>query len=657
MGYDCPTKLYYQDDRSFGNNNLDNSFLEALAEGGFQVGELAKIYHHGGTEVTEKDKQKAADITSELLKQPNAVIYEAAFLFENLFIKTDVLVKKGDVVELIEVKAKSFDPTEEDPFYNKNSLKKGPPKLSSAWEPYLIDIAFQTHVFKKAHPKFKTNSFLMLANKTVEATVSGINQKFFLQKDGSQAKVKVEEGVTEKDLGEKLLVKVPVNSEVNLVWKMTFENGMNFDQMVTHLSGICENHTFVKPVVGGHCKSCEFKIGTEIKNKGLKSGFENCWSKSANLTAKDFEKPMVFEIWNFRKATKLIDDGKFFASDLEEEDISPTPKEDEPGLSSSERQWVQVEKIKNKDKAPYFDYSGLSKEMKTWKYPLHFIDFETTMVAIPFHKGRRPYEQIAFQFSHHVVHKDGKIVHQDEYINREKGHFPNFDFVRALMKSLAADGGTIFRFATHENTVLCQIREQLLNTSENIPDKSQLVKFIESITTSGDNSSKSWDGDRTMIDMCELVKKYYYHPATKGSNSIKKVLPAILNESKYLQDRYSKAIYGRGSEVESLNYKDWSWIELDTTGKVIDPYKRLPPVFSDMDLETMDSLVTEGSIADGGAAMTAYARMQFTQMSQEESDRVVKALLKYCELDTFAMVMIWEYWKHEIEVKTKKKAA
>ncbi len=71
----------------------------------------------------------------------------------------------------------------------------------------------------------------------------------------------------------------------------------------------------------------------------------------------------------------------------------------------------------------------------------------------------------------------------------------------------------------------------------------------------------------------------------------------------------------------------------------------------------MDSLVTEGSIADGGAAMTAYARMQFTQMSQEESDRVVKALLKYCELDTFAMVMIWEYWKHEIERKTKKKAA
>jgi hypothetical protein len=55
----------------------------------------------------------------------------------------------------------------------------------------------------------------------------------------------------------------------------------------------------------------------------------------------------------------------------------------------------------------------------------------------------------------------------------------------------------------------------------------------------------------------------------------------------------------------------------------------------------------DSSIAEGGAAMTAYARMQFTEMSGEERDKVIKALLKYCELDTFAMVLVWEglaYW-------------
>ena len=53
----------------------------------------------------------------------------------------------------------------------------------------------------------------------------------------------------------------------------------------------------------------------------------------------------------------------------------------------------------------------------------------------------------------------------------------------------------------------------------------------------------------------------------------------------------------------------------------------------------------ETGIADGGAAMIAYARMQFTEMKEEERHRIRKALLRYCELDTFAMVMIYEAFK------------
>jgi hypothetical protein len=46
--------------------------------------------------------------------------------------------------------------------------------------------------------------------------------------------------------------------------------------------------------------------------------------------------------------------------------------------------------------------------------------------------------------------------------------------------------------------------------------------------------------------------------------------------------------------------------------------------------------------------MTAYARMQFTEMSDAESHEIQKALLKYCELDTLAMVMIWEFFEKEL---------
>ena len=655
VGYECPTKLQYLDDRKYGNNNVDNSFLEALSEGGFQVGELAKVYHASGTEITEIDKAKAVQQTEKLLEQENVTIYEAAISVGALYVRVDVLVKRGNSVELIEVKAKSFDPEEENPFYTKTSLKRGVPQINSAWEPYLVDIAFQTHVFKTRFPELRVSSSLMLANKRATATVDGLNQRFFIEKCASgRARVKVAANTTIATVGAPLLVKVPVDDEVEIVFGMKFDDGRNLQQMVALLSAICNQGKKHDPKIGAQCKSCEFKIPADAKKQGLKSGFDECWAQTAARYGFDLNLPLVFDIWNFRKPQSLIDSGVFLMRDVQEDDISPSKKNGEIGLSSSERQWLQVEKTKHEDPTPYFDLAGLARELGSCTYPLHFIDFETTMAAIPFHKGRRPYEQIAFQFSHHTVDKDMRIVHKTEYINHERGKFPNFEFVRALKEALSSDNGTIFRYAAHENTVLCQIKEQLVVSGE--ADRDDLITFIETITNRPDEGAKPWSGERAMVDMCEMVKRFFYHPATKGSNSIKKVLPAVLNESEFLRKKYSSPIYGSPNGIESKNFSNWAWIQVDDGGAVVDPYKRLPPIFSDLDLETMDSLITDGSIADGGAAMTAYARMQFTEMSAQEAEAVAKALLKYCELDTFAMVLIWEYWKHEIDKRVRKAA-
>ena len=106
------------------------------------------------------------------------------------------------------------------------------------------------------------------------------------------------------------------------------------------------------------------------------------------------------------------------------------------------------------------------------------------MAALPFHSGRRPYEQIAFQFSHHVVSADGSVSHQNEYINTVRGAFPNFEFVRALRDALEQNDGTIFRYAAHENTVFRQIRKQMLTATKPPADRNELIAFIESITAS-----------------------------------------------------------------------------------------------------------------------------------------------------------------------------
>lgn len=77
---------------------------------------------------------------------------------------------------------------------------------------------------------------------------------------------------------------------------------------------------------------------------------------------------------------------------------------------------------------------------------------------------------------------------------------------------------------------------------------------------------------------------------------------------------------------------------------VKDPYKTLPPIFSTKEDEQLEGYFVEEEtgIQNGGVAMVAYAKMQFTRMTEAEREKFSNTLLKYCKLDTLAMVMIRE---------------
>ena len=157
------------------------------------------------------------------------------------------------------------------------------------------------------------------------------------------------------------------------------------------------------------------------------SKHNNKWSQE------DFNRSNIFELWNFR-GQKLLEENRLFLDDLTEEDFKIKEVPDKMG--PAERRWVQVERALDMPNEPYIEKSALNAEIQTWEYPLHFIDFETSAVALPFNKGRRPYEQMAFQFSHHTCYADGRIEHTSEYINNTPGEFPNFLFVSALKKAI-----------------------------------------------------------------------------------------------------------------------------------------------------------------------------------------------------------------------------
>lgn len=647
IGLECPTKLYYTKKNEYPDKKIDDSFLVALAKGGFQVGELAKLYFPGGINVDSLDYESSLEHTARLLEQESVIIYEAAFCFGNLFVRTDILVKNGMTIELYEVKAKSVD------FVDENlTVKSGMP--SAEWRPYLCDIAFQKHVVESALPDYSVTAFLMVADKSVSATVDGLNQKFLLGRDKSgKTKVDLIGDTSPKALGNQLLCAIPVDRHIDRIYieeKFDSMTGKSFKGLIDLYATYYQEDELLQGVPGAHCKGCEFIACNEDEEKGMISGFKECWKRVYGFSEEDFLKPSVLDIWNCRSKDKFIGEGRFFQSQITPEDLTSKTKKGTTvvtqGMSSVDRQVMQITKSNDSDASVYMNVDGLADVFATFRYPLHFIDFETTAVAIPFNKGRRPYEQIAFQYSHHIVFEDGTIVHAGQWINAEPGIFPNFIFLRALKSELDNDFGTIFRYAPHENTILNKIYEQLQNSTE--PDKNVLMDFIRKITKSTGKSAEVWEGERNMIDLWELVKKYYYAPETNGSNSIKYVLPAILNSSEYLKHKYSQPIYG--NKIKSLNFSNECLVKFDKVGKVINPYQLLPLIFENVDMELLDEFLTseEGEIRDGGAAMIAYAQMQFTQMSELERGLIIKSLLKYCELDTMAMVLIWEEWQQKI---------
>lgn len=439
----------------------------------------------------------------------------------------------------------------------------------------------------------------------------------------------------------RLLIKLPGDDVCNLIYQLPVafkDRSYEFEAFVELLKNNLLLNQKIPMPLAKNCQKCEYRANHDQLTPEFKSGFHECWQDQTKLPIFMLQEPLVVDIWNFSQKDDLLNKGIYLIRDVPEKyfavDLAAVVT-----LDTKARHYLQVVKIKNQDSSPFVLKVGLKDQLRRHVYPLHFIDFETAMTAIPFTKGRHPYEGIAFQFSHHQLDQAGKVEHSGQFLETTPGHFPNFDFIRQLKIQLEQDQGTIFRYATHENTYLNLIYNQLDQSNES--DKKELLAFIESITSSVAGAPKKWRGERNMVDLCELVKQYYYDPATAGSVSIKYVLPAILKASPKLQQTYGRPVYGKKSEFFSHNFLDFTWV-VKKDGIIQDPYSLLPPVFADLDLDRLERFSDDDHLKNGGAALMAYSKMQFTSMSVVERDALKKALLKYCELDTLAMVMVYQ---------------
>lgn len=141
------------------------------------------------------------------------------------------------------------------------------------------------------------------------------------------------------------------------------------------------------------CANCERQFGCEY--------FSACFGGW-------LDKPSLFTVHGVDAATRyrLYSEGKISFDDLRAE--APLLKPKAAGI------------IKAYDeKAVYVDKNSLSKFLGGLWYPMCFLDFESLQSAIPRYRGTRPLETVAFQYSLHVIEKEGDAPVHYGYIAKE----------------------------------------------------------------------------------------------------------------------------------------------------------------------------------------------------------------------------------------------
>ncbi|HNM38597.1 MAG TPA: hypothetical protein PKI33_16110, partial [Anaerolineales bacterium] len=110
----CAAKLYYRMNK-YPSSKDGDEYIELLAEGGYMIGAIASLLFEDAVLVDEPDHDQAVALTQEYFKHENIILLEAAFESQRKFARPDILIKQGDTLTLIEVKAKSFDSSVENP--------------------------------------------------------------------------------------------------------------------------------------------------------------------------------------------------------------------------------------------------------------------------------------------------------------------------------------------------------------------------------------------------------------------------------------------------------------------------------------------------------------------------------------------------------------
>lgn len=475
-GLQCPKRLFLE---VFHHDKKDDTSAaqEAVFDMGQEVGELARTRFGNGRLVDfDGFHQKEADQATQAMLGDASVsaIYEAAFTFENIKVRVDILNKVGDrEVDLIEVKSSTRVKDE-----------------------HYTDLAVQAHVVEGSGLKVR-RCYLM----HIDSSYVYRGGAYDLEKLFSLAEVTNEV----KDLQDM------VQDRLGSMWSLLQQK--------------------IEPNIetGPQC------------NKPYQCSFHShCrkdWPKDHISTLPRASEKLVREL-TASGITRIRDIPDSFT-----------------GLTVTQqtvRECIVNDRI---------HYEGeMLRELRSLETPVFFIDFETINPALPLFNETRPFQQLPFQWSAHVL-RDKDVAEHFEFL-AEAGKDPREQFARTLLEVLK-EQGPIIVYSAFEKTCLNAIAKEF----------PEFADAVENVC-------------RRMVDLLALIRKHFYHPEFGGSFSIKKVLPALVPELSYkglaIGDgataamSFAKVISGKTTKAETSAIRKalLEYCKLDTFA-MVKVYQRL----------------------------------------------------------------------------------
>ncbi len=585
LALSCPTKLYYQKAGYAATAEMDR-YSRSFSDGSLILQKIAQLLYPQGVAIAD-----GADALKYLQQHQSATIFASRFRSQHKQADVDILHKQDGAVHIIATKPRSFDSKEHQELQRTRGLSlfrnKRTGEVNGDWRNTIEEVAWQKWILSELlGDRTNITCALLLPDRHKACGIDNLLRQFTIRpsKNGSEPAIVEFMGDASQIQQKHCLTLVDISAEVDEVLSPLQAKAQPYLELIS------QKLSKQTAPLGKHCRDCEFK-----------EGFKECWGELAEV------QPHIFDLFQMGRVVsdgeplvnQLIRQGKVSLYDMPLEQLTDT--------TYSDRQLVQIEYTK-KNREWYSPQ--LPRLLEKFRYPLHFIDFETARLLIPPAAPLRPNEQIAFQWSCHTLYAPDTPPTHSDWLDTSNP-FPNIDFAHSLMAYLNApqhQGGTIFTWGTHEASVLKDIQRQMAIYGYHQPS---LKHWLEQI------SRKS-----ALVDMDALTRQHYFHPLMKHRTSLKWVVSAIWTTNAYLHHiPYLRELY---QEEE---------------GQVLSPYAALPK----LQLEAQKPAI---AITDGSGAMLNYLEIMYGASSNRpdicETRR--QLLHQYCRMDTLAMVIVWLHW-------------